>query len=109
MLENFKLYRPTGFGAPAVSDSPGDRPPEFVLQPSGHFRFAEAFGLQIPITYRRRSRFIFVTEFVTTGIQLFAARTEPAIRNYVAPLTPTAASEIFTPGPMVDEMEIFFI
>src|SRR5262249_30482868 len=44
------------FRAPAVSDSPGDRPPEF---------------------------------------------------SYATPPAPTAASEIFTPGPMVEEMEIF--
>src|SRR6185437_7720116 len=48
-----------------------------------------------------------------SGLQ--QSRTVPAIvrRNSVtayaaAPPAPTAASEIFTPGPMVDEMEIFF-
>ncbi len=29
--------------------------------------------------------------------------------HYVAPPAPTEASAIFTPGPMVEEMEIFFI
>jgi hypothetical protein len=28
---------------------------------------------------------------------------------YAAPPAPTEASEIFTPGPMVEEMEIFFM
>jgi hypothetical protein len=30
-------------------------------------------------------------------------------QNYAAPPAPTEASEIFTPGPMVEEMETFFI
>jgi hypothetical protein len=46
--------------------------------------------------------------------KLQQSRTVPAIvrrnlKNYAAPPAPTEASEIFTPGPMVEEMEIFFI
>ena len=59
MLENFKAFQP-----PAVSDSPGDRPPELKIN-KWHYA--------------------------------------------TPPPAPTEASEIFTPGPMVEEMEIFFI
>ena len=58
---------------------------------------------------RRRSRFTFVNAFVTTGIQTVMARLDPAIHTYAAPPTPMEASEIFTPGPMDEEMETFFI
>ena len=41
------------------------------------------------------------------------SRTVPAIvrrevKPYATPPAPTEVSEIFTPGPMVEEMEIFF-
>ena len=68
-----------------------------------------AVALQIPITFRRRSRFTFVTAFVTTGIQLAKADLNRPLMLYAAPPTPMEASEIFTPGPMVEEMETFFI
>jgi hypothetical protein len=70
VLENFKSLR-----TPAVSDSSGDRPPEFLLQVSG-----------------RRPPDALACDF-----------------NYVTPPAPTEASAIFTPGPMVEEMEIFFM
>jgi hypothetical protein len=58
VLENFKAPLLIERGPPAVSDSPGDRPPESKL--------------------------------------------------YAMPPAPTEVSEIFTPGPIVEEMEIFF-
>lgn len=63
---------------------------------------------QIPITYRRRSRFTFVTAFVTTDTQLVMAGPDPAISRQAA-FSRTEASAIFTPGPMVEDSETFFM
>ena len=51
------------------------------------------------------------------ALELQQSRTVPAIvrrnlsdgRYATPPPAPTEASEIFTPGPMVEEMEIFFM
>ena len=64
---------------------------------SGHFRCAEALALQIPINFRHLDGFAFQQTAPCDGT-----------RNYAAPPAPTADKAIFTPGPMVDEMEIFF-
>jgi hypothetical protein len=52
--------------------------------------------------------------FRRTGLQVSSSlgqfrRSSAGINTYTAPPAPTEGSEIFTPGPMVDEREIFFM
>jgi hypothetical protein len=71
VLEDFKISLGVALADLQQSRTvSGDRPPEFFMQGSG---FASRRRLADSNYNRRRSRFTFVTAFVTTGIQTSAA------------------------------------